>query len=301
MLGSDLLAMEKCIQQLAEANLVSKDRTMSQMMKVNLVMAFTATPDTDGGNPAGVVLNADHLSEEQMQAIARETGYSETAFVSKSAIAGFKLDFFTPVRRIPDCGHATVATFSLLNRLYPELTETSKEILGGQRREILIRDGKVFMEQPMAKVETVPFDSSLFKNQVPIQSSVIARHDNGFLLLEVNSEMSLKDLVPDQEKIKAYSEQNEIVGIYVFTPSTSWNDSDYSTRMFAPAYGILEESATGMAAGLLTGYLFQRSGKKDFEFDQGRWMTSPSLSVLSSQVLSEKNRVLVGGYASLKN
>ncbi len=67
-----------------------------------------------GGNPAGVVVDADALTGTQKLAVAQAMGLSETAFVSRSASATFKLEFFTPTRQIAHCGHATVATFSLL-------------------------------------------------------------------------------------------------------------------------------------------------------------------------------------------
>ena len=63
------------------------------------------------GNPAGVVLNADGLSEEQMQQIARELNNSETAFIFSptSANNDVEVRFFTPTKEVPICGHATIA------------------------------------------------------------------------------------------------------------------------------------------------------------------------------------------------
>ena len=85
-----------------------------------------------GGNPAGVVLDADGLHDNQMLSIASRIGLSETAFVSKSETEGFKLDFFTPNQRIAHCGHATIAAFSHLYALgrIPD-PETSKETVDG--------------------------------------------------------------------------------------------------------------------------------------------------------------------------
>ena len=70
-----------------------------------------------GGNPAGVVLNADGLSSSQKLEIAAIIGLSETAFVSSSKVADFKLDFFTPTKQIAHCGHATIAIFIYLREL----------------------------------------------------------------------------------------------------------------------------------------------------------------------------------------
>lgn len=75
--------------------------------------AFTGDPD--GGNPAGVVVGADALSEARMQRIAADVGYAETAFVSG---AGRRrgIRYFSPVAEVPFCGHATVATAIALAR-----------------------------------------------------------------------------------------------------------------------------------------------------------------------------------------
>src|SRR5262249_38313380 len=89
----------------------SGDRAMPAIT-VHIVNAFVR--DGAGGNPAGVVLDADDLSEADMQKTAAAVGVSETAFVSRSSAAGFRLDFFTPNMRIAHCGHATIAAFSYL-------------------------------------------------------------------------------------------------------------------------------------------------------------------------------------------
>lgn len=74
--------------------------------------AFAATPD--GGNPAGVVLDASGLTDERMQDIAAEVGYSETAFlVARAADAPtprYRVRYWSPAAEVPFCGHATVAT-----------------------------------------------------------------------------------------------------------------------------------------------------------------------------------------------
>ncbi len=71
--------------------------------------AFTETPA--GGNPAGVVLDADGLSAVEMLAIAAGLGYSETAFVRSrvGADGDYDVRYFSPLAEVPFCGHATVA------------------------------------------------------------------------------------------------------------------------------------------------------------------------------------------------
>jgi len=73
--------------------------------------AFAATPD--GGNPAGVVLDARGLADERMQEIAAEVGYSETAFVvgrGDDETPRYRVRYWSPAAEVPFCGHATVAT-----------------------------------------------------------------------------------------------------------------------------------------------------------------------------------------------
>ncbi len=78
------------------------------------VDAFAARPGM--GNPAGVLLDADGLGDPAMQAIAHAVGFNETAFVLTSTRADLRLRYFTPGHEVDLCGHATVATFVLLNR-----------------------------------------------------------------------------------------------------------------------------------------------------------------------------------------
>jgi len=76
--------------------------------------AFSARPGM--GNPAGVVLDADGLSDAAMQAIARAVGFNETAFVLPSRAADLRLRYFTPRHEVDLCGHATVGSFVALHQ-----------------------------------------------------------------------------------------------------------------------------------------------------------------------------------------
>ncbi|HDN95681.1 MAG TPA: PhzF family phenazine biosynthesis protein, partial [Thermoplasmatales archaeon] len=80
-------------------------------MEVPFYIANAFTNKPFKGNPAGVVLEADLLNEKQMQRIAADLKCSETAFLMKSEKADYKLRYFTPIREVDLCGHATIATF----------------------------------------------------------------------------------------------------------------------------------------------------------------------------------------------
>ena len=81
-------------------------------IEVFLVDAFTVK--SRGGNAAGVVLNADSLSDDNKLALAKKVGYSETAFICNDDIVDFNVSFYTVTEEVNFCGHATVAAFSTL-------------------------------------------------------------------------------------------------------------------------------------------------------------------------------------------
>lgn len=75
------------------------------------VLRYTAfSTSTDGGNPAGVVLDAAGASEAQMQRVAAEVGYSETAFLVDEEPGVVRVRYFSPLAEVPFCGHATIAS-----------------------------------------------------------------------------------------------------------------------------------------------------------------------------------------------
>jgi PhzF family phenazine biosynthesis protein len=75
------------------------------------VLRYTAfSTDPAGGNPAGVVLDASELADEDMQRIAKEVGYSETAFLTRTADRAYRVRYFSPLIEVDFCGHATIAT-----------------------------------------------------------------------------------------------------------------------------------------------------------------------------------------------
>ena len=78
--------------------------------------AFTVPGDPSSGNPAGVVLGADALSDAEMQAIATELGFSESAFLSDHQPGSARIRYFTPRAEIAFCGHATIASGAALAR-----------------------------------------------------------------------------------------------------------------------------------------------------------------------------------------
>lgn len=266
-----------------------------------------------GGNPAGVVLHADALSPEQKLYVARQLGLSETAFVSVSHSATVKLEFFTPIRQIAHCGHATVATFSLLRKL-GQIGEGhfSKETMGGHR-DILIDGDMVFMGQHAPRYRDLPsgpawpvrIAASL--GIVPGQlhdglTPVVVDTSNAFLMVALPDERTVSMLRPDARLIEEISNQLDVVGIYAFSDATMVGGRHAGVRMFAPRFGIPEESATGTAAGPLACYLHDYAGVRDDEFiiEQGYLMQPPSPSVIKVRLSVTNGRItslMAGGTA----
>ncbi|MEU5903373.1 PhzF family phenazine biosynthesis isomerase [Micromonospora sp. NPDC047467] len=77
-------------------------------MEILRYAAFTADPT--GGNPAGVVLDATGLDDAEMQRVAAQVGYSETAFIVPGRDGHFTVRYFSPKAEVPFCGHATIAS-----------------------------------------------------------------------------------------------------------------------------------------------------------------------------------------------
>ena len=133
------------------------------MIKVYTLNAFT--DDVSGGNPAGVVLDADNLTEKQMQGIAKKVGFSETAFVMSSDSADFRVRFFTPSDEVDLCGHATIATFKLLLLKGRIATGVYKqETLAGILSVEALADGSILMEQSIPEYYEIIEPSEIAKS-----------------------------------------------------------------------------------------------------------------------------------------
>lgn len=280
-------------------------------IEVQIINAFVYK--NQGGNPAGVVLDADALSWEQKLAIAGKVGVSETAFVSHSSLADFKLDFFTPNRQIAHCGHATIATFSYLAQLnrIPD-PHTSKETIEG-RREIIMKGDLAFMEQKAPKYQE-PISlypkilESLGITSASLLSSPISvvNTGNSFLMIPLRSQDALKNLRPNLKLIEEISDVLDLIGYYPFTLETFVSGHDANTRMFGPRYAIPEEAGTGMAAGPLASYLHDRLGiqKQHMLIEQGWCMSPPSPSIIEVdlEISFEKiQRIMAGGKGIVSN
>lgn len=278
-------------------------------IKVYTLNAFGKT--NKGGNPAGVVLDADNLNEEQMKSIAKEVGFSETAFIMNSEIADFKLRFFTPSDEVDLCGHATIASFYLLSSL--EIISQgsyTQETKAGVLNIDIEEDGTVYMTQtsPIFSdilnkeeiADSLNISSNSISNELPIEIVSTGLPD---IIVPVKSLDDLFSIVPDFDEISRISKKYNAVGYHVFTFETE-TDSTAHSRNFAPLLGIFEESATGTATGALVSYLYKYNkistgSIDDLNFEQGYSMNMHSEIKARLKIKNKEISVLkIGGKGS---
>ena len=280
----------------------------SKIVTVQILNAFAE--NGKGGNPAGVVLNADELSDKDKLEVSKKVGLSETAFVSNTKTEDFKLDFFTPNKQIAHCGHATVATFSYLKQIGAlNKDSSSKETIDGKRKIEIIGD-LAFMEQLAPKYIDVSHKESVILKSLGLKKTDLITNapirlvntGNSFVLIPVKNNEILKNIIPDFDLISEVSDEFDLIGYYVFSTDTEY---DATSRMFGPRYGILEESGTGMAAGPLGCYLFDilKIKKSTFHIQQGKYMEkpSPSLIVVNLRIKKGEIKDLMAGGKGILN
>ncbi|MDD1779787.1 PhzF family phenazine biosynthesis protein [Enterovibrio sp. ZSDZ35] len=277
---------------------------MADILEVYTVNAFVA--DNQGGNMAGVVLNADGLKVAQMQRIAADLAFSETAFILKSKKANYKVRFFTPTEEVNFCGHATVGVFAtLFHTKRVEPGNYTQETKAGLLAVEVSSEGRITMDQatPQFGEElTAEAVAPLFGIQaedilstgLPVKVVSTGLAD---IIVPVCDESVLNALQPDFAAINAFSKQHKAMAIHAFALTPTESDISARCRNFAPRVGINEESATGSAAGALASYLHvYQGGKYRYLFEQGEILNRRSL--LSAKVDSSEHgieRVAVGG------
>ncbi|CZF86406.1 PhzF family phenazine biosynthesis protein [Grimontia marina] len=277
---------------------------MSDILEVYVTNAFVA--DNQGGNPAGVVINGDGLTVAQMQSIAAELGYSETAFLSPSKKADYRVRFFTPAEEVDFCGHATVGTFSTLFKTGKiEAGEYKQETGAGVLGVTVAEDGRINMEQVLpefgenfSEEDIAPLlglaAEDILATGMPIKAVSTGLWD---IIVPVDDEAKLLTIKPDQKAISAFNRKTNTGAIHAFALTPTESDISARCRNFAPALGIDEESATGSAAGALASYLhIYQGGKYRYLFEQGEVLNKRSLLWASVESVNDKiSAVFVGG------
>ena len=274
------------------------------MVEVYAISAFSK--DSTGGNRAGVVLDSHDLIPAKMMAIAKDLGYSETAFLMESDVADFKVRYFTPTEEVPLCGHATIAAFSILNSLGKLGKDAyTIETKAGMLNVQIEKDGMIFMEQNRPTYfETLTPDifvgcleAGFIDTALPIQIVSTGLKD---IMLPVDTEEHLKKLNPNFTSMVSLCCDQDVVGIHAFA-LTDGAETTAICRNFAPRYGINEESATGTSSCALACYLFQHYRQQSqYVFEQGLNLGSVSRLIVNiTHQGGSIDAVHVGGYGHL--
>lgn len=240
---------------------------MKRKYNIFQIDAFTRSPFQ--GNPAAVTFGLD-LTDEEMQLIAREMNLSETAFITTSDKADYRLRWFTPAKEVKLCGHATIASLHYLSEL----------------GKIVDRPRITF--ETLSGVLTCPVNKDEYQMQIPVMNmeefegehddiiaalgaergNISSQHpfillENGYLYVYIESLSALKELRPDYNLMLDLSRKYGFTAINAFSLETYDKDSFAHSRFFAPFFGINEDPVTGSANGPLMLVLIKLGFIKD--------------------------------------
>jgi len=242
---------------------------MTKKYKLYQIDSFTKEKLT--GNPAGVITNADGLTDDEMQKIARELNNSETAFIfsSNSNEYDVHIRFFTPTNEVPICGHATIAAHYAravengldASRVYHKTgagilpVDIIKE---NEDYKIVMTQGKIEFGDIVDDINKEKLLTALnIKNNDLLENYDIQIVSTGHskVMVGIKSIKTLNTLHPDYDALSKLSKIINCNGYYVFTVNSQDSEILIHGRMFAPAIGINEDPVTGNANGPLGAYL----------------------------------------------
>lgn len=258
------------------------------------------TGEAFAGNPLAVVLDAEGLETDEMQAIAREFNLSETVFVLAPSDQRQRADIriFTPARELPFAGHPTVGTAVLLALLdrkgepgavafglnekvgtVPCAVEVESEAKGWARFRLprlpfTWGEGKESAECAWAL--------GLDPKEIGFERHVPSRHSAGvaYDLVPLASLEALVRAKPQGEAFDRTFGDSDHPAAYVYARIPGAEGQRFRARMFGPGMGIAEDPATGSAAAAFAGTLMQceplGDGEHNIVIEQGVEMGRPS-------------------------
>lgn len=279
------------------------------------------TNERFAGNPLAVILDASGMSDERMQAVAAEFGYSESTFVlpPRDPAHTAEVRIFTPVTEVPFAGHPNVGTAFVLANM-PEVFGKApgdrlvfEEKAGLVEVEVQRRGGRavsaaIVAPQPLSIGSTV--DTALLARCASLNSADIetARHAPvfvsvglKFIVAEVSSLEALGRAKPDiaalEEAVQRYAHENCDCALFLYTRQ---GGNHLRARMFAPFDNVPEDPATGSASAALGAYLATLAGEDeletDFRIEQGVEMKRRSeIGIRVSKTGGVVKRVVISG------
>jgi trans-2,3-dihydro-3-hydroxyanthranilate isomerase len=226
------------------------------------VVADVFTDVPLAGNQLAVFSDAREIPEERLQPLAREINFSETVFVYPAAEDGdARIRIFTPALELPFAGHPVLGTAFVLGGPL-QLDEFRLETGAGVVPVRLERDGSRiafgWMRQPPFPCE--PYDRAeellallgVEESGLPVE---LYRQGPGHVLIELASADAVAALRPDPAALLELSPYG--------TACFAHDGESWKARVFVPAHGVLEDAATGSAAGPLALHL-ARHGRIGF-------------------------------------
>jgi trans-2,3-dihydro-3-hydroxyanthranilate isomerase len=266
-----------------------------------LVDVFTPRPL--GGNQLCVVPEPGELDDAEMQAIAKEIGFSETTFVTEAAGARYVMRIFTPGQELPFAGHPTLGTAFVLVGEGRVSTPATQVIAAGEIPvEVDVEANTAWMTQLPAEFGPIFPDRDLIARAIGLSTADL---DPGRPVQTVSTGLPTT-IVPvrDLETIRRATRNERLVGeavaasggrdLYLFAPRAE----GVTARMFDSEFGIGEDPATGSAAGPLGAYLAEYGdlGKtRSVTIHQGEQVGRPSELNVEVDREGDAWRVRVGG------
>ncbi|MBS4220275.1 PhzF family phenazine biosynthesis isomerase [Bacillus sp. FJAT-49711] len=276
-------------------------------VKVYHYDAFSNEPHK--GNPAGVVLNGDDLTVEEMQEVALKVGFNETSFPVKSNKADIRIRYFTPGHEMNLCGHATMATiYALKTRgLLGDKTDLTIETKAGVLpvKIDLTADKGIYITMKQASPQFKEFKGSIkdLANSIGINLADIdielpilyGSTGTWTLLIPIKTLDAFKKMKPNNKLFPSLLTEMPKASIHPFCLETYDPNADMHARHFSsPFSGTIEDAVTGTASGVMGAY-FAKYIKSEFE-------ESLNLLVEQGQEIDKDGRIIVrvlnneGGY-----
>lgn len=259
------------------------------------VDAFTTTPLA--GNPCAIVLDADDLSAETMQAIAREMNLSETAFVMRSDVANVRARYFTPAEEIPLAGHPTIATIHAL-------VEIGRIALTGPHTRVMLElqvgpivvdvfaneDGfnRIVMSQKRPSFQRIydphgvlPIFGLTIDDLLPGAPVQTVSTGTPQLMIPLRSLEALRGARLDTRAYEAFRIAGDFFSPHLFVRQGITPEGDTFARHFGVPPDTMEDPFTGSATGNMAAYLWHHGliDKPSFIAEQGHWMNRPGTAV----------------------
>ncbi|HSV62284.1 MAG TPA: PhzF family phenazine biosynthesis protein, partial [Chthoniobacterales bacterium] len=259
----------------------------------HLVDVFTAR--AFGGNPLAVFTDGRGIPDGVMQSIAKELNLSETTFVlpPDDAKHDFRVRIFTPKSELPMAGHPTVGTAFVLAR--EGMLKKSEAIFEEGVGPVPVSIGRgtngpgfIEMRQPLPKFGPRFEDANAVAEMLSLERSAIrdlplevVSCGNPFFFVPIDTLASIRRIRFRSDLAERIVKETGATGVFVFTQETEMPGSQVHGRLFAPGEGILEDPATGSAAGPLGCYLSRynltaRAGETRSVLEQGIEMGRPS-------------------------